>query len=224
MLTKAAKIEAVGVGQTSATFTTTKEGVDPMSLDIKIRVKKGEVIDEWLVLPTIVKMNSENDYSPLYPISVFKGDKIIIEQENYPFNIDSTHRNVTFLSENRYAFNDDQRKIKKKNGAIVGEFVRLMGYYEDYSDDYQQYVLDKTGNNNLQGSKLPYPKRAFWLIFNNDTNENETITVTLTSLWTDEASRYYRPNIVFDYHGDMTRDEAITAGVKILDGNTNPNV
>lgn len=224
MLTKAAKIEAVGVGQTSATFTTTKEGVDPMSLDIKIRVKKGEVIDEWLVLPTIVKMNSNNDYSPLYPISVFKGDKIIIEQENYPFNIDSTHRNVTFLSENRYAFNDDQRKIKKKNGAIVGEFVRLMGYYEDYSDDYQQYVLDKTGNNNLQGSKLPYPKRAFWLIFNNDTNENETITVTLTSLWTDEASRYYRPNIVFDYHGDMTRDEAITAGVKILDGNTNPNV
>lgn len=224
MLTKAAKIEAVGVGQTSATFTTTKEGVDPMSLDIKIRVKKGEVIDEWLVLPTIVKMNSENDYSPLYPISVFKGDKIIIEQENYPFNIDSTHRNVTFLSENRYAFNDDQRKIKKKNGAIVGEFVRLMGYYEDYSDDYQQYVLDKTGNNNLQGSKLPYPKRAFWLIFNNDTNENETITVTLTSLWTDEASRYYRPNIVFDYHGDMTRDEAITAGVKILDGNTDPNV
>ena len=224
MLTKAAKIEAVGVGQTSATFTTTKEGVDPMSLDIKIRVKKGEVIDEWLVLPTIVKMNSNNDYSPLYPISVFKGDKIIIEQENYPFNIDSTHRNVTFLSENRYAFNDDQRKIKKKNGAIVGEFVRLMGYYEDYSDDYQQYVLDKTGNNNLQGSKLPYPKRAFWLIFNNDTNENETITVTLTSLWTDEPSRYYRPNIVFDYHGDMTRDEAITAGVKILDGNTNPNV
>ena len=224
MLTKAAKIEAVGVGQTSATFTTTKEGVDPMSLDIKIRVKKGEVIDEWLVLPTIVKMNSNNDYSPLYPISVFKGDKIIIEQENYPFNIDSTHRNVTFLSENRYAFNDDQRKIKKKNGAIVGEFVRLMGYYEDYSDDYQQYVLDKTGNNNLQGSKLPYPKRAFWLIFNNDTNENETITVTLTSLWTDEASRYYRPNIVFDYHGDMTRDEAITAGVKILDGNTDPNV
>lgn len=224
MATKTVNIEAVGAGQTSATFTTSKEGLDDVSLDIKIRVKKDGKVEEWLVISPIVVMSSDNDYSPQYPISVFRGDKIIIEQENYPFNTDSTHRNVTFLSVQRNAFNDDQRKIKKSNGTTVGRFVRLDGYYEDYSEDYQNYVLHKTGNNNLNGSKLPYPKRAFWLVFDDSINENETIKVTLTSLWTDEPSRYYGPFIIFDYHGDMTRDEAITAGVKILDGNTDPNV
>lgn len=224
MAIKTANIEAVGAGRTSATFTTTKEGLEDVSLDIKIRVKKGDKVEEWLVISPIVVMSDNNDYSPQYPISVFRGDKIIIEQENYPFNIDSTHRNVTFLSNNRYAFNDDQRKIKKSNGTTVGRFVRLDGYYEDYSEDYQNYVLQKTGNNNLKGSQLPYPKRAFWLVFDDSINENETIKVTLTSLWSDEATRYYRPFIIFDYHGDITRDEAITAGVEILDGNTDPNV
>lgn len=224
MAKKTVNIEAVGAGTTSATFTTTKEWAKDASLDIKIRVKKDGKVEEWLVISPIVVMSDSNDYSPNYPISVFRGDKIIIEQENYPFNIDSTHRNVTFLSVQRYSFNDDQRKIKKSNGTVVGQFVRLDGYYEDYSEDYQTYVLRKTGNNNLKGSQLSYPKRAFWLVFDDSVNENETIKVTLTSLWTDETSRYYRPFIIFDYHGDMTRDEAITAGVKILDGNTDPNV
>lgn len=226
MPTKTANIEAVGAGQTSATFTTTKEGVDPVSLDIKIRVKAATgKVDEWLMLPLVnyFGINGNSDYGFKYPVSVFKGDKIIIEQGVADFNRVYTETNITFLSTKNIPFSNDELIIKNKNGDRIGKFERINGYVDDRSDAYNDRLLELIGKNWNTNTNLWFGKREFWIVFDDVIMPNEQITLTLSSLWT-SASRWYRPQIYLDYHGDMTRDEAITAGIKILDGNTDPNV
>lgn len=226
MATKTANIEAVGAGQTSATFTTTKEGLEDVSLDIKIRVKAAAgKVDEWLMLPLInyFGINGSSDYGFKYPVSVFKGDKIIIEQGVADFNRAYTEKNVTFLSTTNMPFSNDELIIKNKNGDRIGRFERINGYVDDRSDAYNDRLLELIGKNWSTNTNLWFGKREFWIVFDDVIMPNEQITLTLSSLWT-SASRWYRPQIYLDYHGDMTRDEAITAGIKILDGNTNPNV
>lgn len=226
MATKTANIEAVGAGQTSATFTTTKEGLEDVSLDIKIRVKAATgKVDEWLMLPLInyFGINGSSDYGFKYPVSVFKGDKIIIEQGVADFNRAYAEKNVTFLSTTNMPFSNDELIIKNKNGDRIGKFERINGYVDDRSDAYNDHLLEFIGENWNTNTNLWFGKREFWIVFDDVIMPNEQITFTLSSLWT-SASRWYRPQIYLDYHGDMTRDEAITAGIKILDGNTDPNV
>lgn len=226
MATKTANIEAVGAGQTSATFTTTKEGLEDVSLDIKIRVKAAAgKVDEWLMLPLInyFGINGSSDYGFKYPVSVFKGDKIIIEQGVADFNRVYAEKNVTFLSTKNMPFSNDELIIKNKNGDRIGKFERINGYVDDRSDAYNDRLLELIGKNWNTNTNLWFGKREFWIVFDDVIMPNEQITLTLSSLWT-SAARWYRPQIYLDYHGDMTRDEAITAGIKILDGNTDPNV
>lgn len=225
MATKTASIEAVGAGQTSATFTTTKEGLEDVSLDIKIRVKAADKVEEWFMLPTIVNFFDigSSDYGFKYPVSVFRGDRIIIQNTVNDFNRAYYEKMVTFLSNSRTPFTEEERKIKNSNGIVIGTIERINGYVDDRSEVYNSSLTQLLGKNWTTQSNLWFGKREFWIAFNDAVQPNELITIKLSALWTSGA-RWYRPLIYLDYHGDMTRDEAITAGVKILDGNTDPDV
>lgn len=223
--TAKASIEAVGVGSTSATFTTTKDSAKEASVDIKIRVKSADgQIKEWLMLPLVNYYGiSESDYGFKYPISVFRGDRVIIQQGVCDFNRQYSEKNITFLSVNATPFNETNGLIiKNSKGDRIGKFERLNGYVDDRSSSYNAQLMELVGKNWDTQTNMWFGKRELWIIFDDAALPNEQITVTLSSLW-NSATRWYNPKIYLDYHGDITRDEAITAGIKILDGNTDPN-
>lgn len=224
MATKTANIEAVGAGQTSATFTTTKEGADPVSLDIKIRVKAPDKVEEWLMLPLTKIGPKDLGYGPQYPISVFRGDRIIIQQGVIDFNSAFGQPNTFLFSDYRYPYNGDSCIIYNKARTLkLGRVEKMMGHGADKSEYYDSELMRLFGRNQKTNPELWFSKMEMWIVMDDITAPNELTPFHLSSYFFN-TNTMYRPYFQLDYHGDMTRDEAITAGIKILDGNTDPNV
>lgn len=223
MATKTANIEAVGAGRTSTTFTTRKEGADPVSLDIKIRVKAADKVDEWLMLP-LIRVGPRNlGYAPTYPISLFRGDRIIIQQGVVDHNSGFGQPNTFLFSNYRNVYNGDSNIIYNKARKKLGRVEKMMGHGTDKSEYYDSELMRLHGRNQVTNPQLWFSKMEMWIVMDDIIAENELIPFSITSYFFN-TDTMYRPYFQFDYHGDMTRDEAITAGIKILDGDTNPNV
>lgn len=221
-MTKSANIEAVGAGRTSTTFTTVKEGADPVSLDIKIRVKSPEKIEEWLMLPLIKAGPKYYGYAPSYPISVFRGDRIIIQQGVLDHNSYFGQPNTFLFSDYGSVYNGDSNIIYNKARRKLGRVEKMMGHGADKSEYYDSELMRLYNRNQATDPGLWFSKMEMWIVMDDIIAENELVTITISSYFFN-SNTMYKPYFQFDYHGDMTRDEAITAGIKILDGNTDPN-
>lgn len=118
MPTKTANIEAVGAGQTSATFTTTKEGADPVSLDINIVVKGETKIFHYIKAESPETVNVErgksyivNYYSKLPYTPLWWPDRLFGKDSDF----------ITY--DVRFNFEEDTKGQFRAYGC--GTYIRL---------------------------------------------------------------------------------------------------
>lgn len=217
--TKKAKIEAVWPGRTSATFTTTKEGVDPVSLNMQILVKSSNKVYDWLDLgccptPTNVPFVFNN----LYPFTAFRGDKIIISFESYPQNTTVFSPPLSWYIGFKGQVTAQSNKILS-NGVEIGRIYKLFGVANDYSDEFQAYLKDRYGRNDVTNISYFSYKSEYWLEFYDspfDDNDNVSFQTTGGRSFINNGGWHYQ-TITFQYR-NKTRKQAEADGDTILYG------
>lgn len=139
-MTKSANIEAVGAGKTSATFTTTKEGADSVSLDINILVKsevKNFIFIEANSYPATVEVERGKhyfisfntglqDFPAWWPDKSFGSDSDLI-----PYNLDNFTPTDHFMTEGAGPMGRLVFKVKEDAalGSHALHFSNLVSFF-----------------------------------------------------------------------------------------------
>lgn len=215
---KTVAIYGAGVGNTAATFTTAKIESDPMSLNITIKVRSEGKTYDWLDLgccPTTT--NVAYRFNNLYPFTAFRGDNIIISFETFPQNLSSNllYPVVYIIGENG-AVNENSNKIIS-NGQVIGEIYKVFGVANDYSEQFQKYLLRRYGKNNSSYPFFSF-KAEYWLKFyDKDFSDNESAKFKTTGGRVMFPNGWHSQTITFQYR-NKTREQALIDNDVILYG------